>query len=102
MGIFVRLADELRPEAKEGDHFWTDAGLDRPLRPLLHIYLKFQMDKTIPQGSRHSCRHRAVRIAVSSSDNGPTIRQGVIPPACGPGPVDSNWPAPWLAPHSAR
>src|SRR6266536_3253379 len=78
VSIALKGTQQLRTKTHESDDFRTNGRLDRPFGPFLRIHLKIKMHEAVSQRGRHAGRDTPVRIAVASSNNGPSFREGVL------------------------
>src|ERR1700674_4705721 len=76
--VAIEGAQQCWPEAQESDYLGAYLRLNGPGRPFLHVYFEVQMDEPVTQWCRHSARDCTVRVAVSSGNDGPTLRQYVF------------------------
>ena len=69
---------QIRLEPQKGDDLRTNAGLDRPLAPVVQIGLKLEVNETVAQRSRHRKVDATLRGGIAGRDDHPSLRQYVL------------------------
>src|ERR1700730_17572119 len=78
VGRRVSRVQQIRLEPQEGDDLRTDAGLDRPLAPIVQVGLKLEMHEPVTQRTRHRKVDATLRSRIAGGDDDPSFRQHVF------------------------